>query len=84
MSVAERFGQNLKRCRNRVGLSQEEVAWRAALHRTQVGQLERGAHLPRIDTVAKLAGALGVSPCELLDGISWKPAQTESGRFLDG
>ncbi|HEX2096355.1 MAG TPA: helix-turn-helix transcriptional regulator [Solirubrobacterales bacterium] len=84
VSVAERFGANLKRCRKQAGLSQEEIAWRAALHRTQIGALERGGHMPGIDTVAKLAGALGASPCDLLDGIVWKPARTESGRFLDG
>ncbi|HEX9966398.1 MAG TPA: helix-turn-helix transcriptional regulator [Solirubrobacterales bacterium] len=84
MSVAERFGANLKRCRERAHVSQEELGLRASLHRTQVGALERGDHMPRIDTAAKLAGALGISPCELLDGIAWKPARTESGRFLDG
>jgi len=84
VTVSQRFGANLKRCRKQAGLSQEEVAWRSSLHRTQLGELERGRRLPRIDTLAKLAGALGISPCDLLDGISWKPAQTESGRFLDG
>ena len=81
MSVAKRFGANLVRCRKRVGLSQEEVAWRASLHRTQIGELERGRRQPRIDTLVKLSGALGVTPNDLLDGISWRPAESRPGGF---
>src|SRR6185503_16551135 len=40
---AARFGANLAYCRNRAGgLSQEELGMRAEMHRTAVGQLERG------------------------------------------
>lgn len=51
---------NVKRCRRHVGFSQEEVGARAGLHRTEIGLLERGERVPRIDTLIKLAGALGV------------------------
>jgi len=81
VSVAQLFGQNLARCRKRVGISQEETAVRASLHRTAVGQLERGERTARVDTVVKLAGALQVEPCELLDGLSWEPGGTRLGRF---
>jgi transcriptional regulator with XRE-family HTH domain len=81
VSVAKRFGANLVHCRKRVGLSQEEVAWRASLHRTQIGELERGGRQPRIDTLVKLSGALGVTPNDLLDGISWKPTESRPGGF---
>lgn len=82
--VAKRFGDNLVRCRKRAGLSQEELGFRASIHRTQVGTLERGARCPRIDTLAKLAGALGVSPESLLDGITWKPGGFYPGGFSTG
>lgn len=81
MIVAERFGANLARCRRAAGLSQEEVGFRASLHRTEVGQLERGVRLARIDTLVKLAGALGVRPSDLLEGLSWEPGGTVVGRF---
>ncbi|HEX5762832.1 MAG TPA: helix-turn-helix transcriptional regulator [Solirubrobacterales bacterium] len=81
VEVARRFGDNLVRCRKRAGLSQEELSFRAALHRTQIGLLERGGRLPRIDTLVKLAGALGVPPDCLLDGISWKPGSATVGGF---
>jgi transcriptional regulator with XRE-family HTH domain len=81
MNVAERFGKNLARCRKRVGISQEETAVRASLHRTAVGQIERAERVCRIDTLIKLAGALGVEPGELLKGLEWEPGGTRFGEF---
>lgn len=79
MSVAQQFGDNLRRCRRRAGLSQEEAAVRASLHRTAIGQLERAERVPRIDTLVKLAGALDASPAELLVGLAWEPGGTRLG-----
>lgn len=73
-SCAAYLAANLKRCRAKAGLSQEEVGFRAEFHRTEVGLLERGARVPRIDTLIKLATALGVDAGELLAGIVWTPA----------
>lgn len=81
VDIATAFGRNLNRCRKRTGLSQEELAVRASLHRTEIGLLERGERLPRIDTAIKLAGALGVPPAELIDGIEWSPGSTSRGSF---
>jgi len=67
-----RFGENLRRCRGTAGLSQERLAERAGLHRTEIGLLERGERVPRIDTLIKVATALDVDPGELLVGIDWK------------
>lgn len=69
--IARRFGANLRRARHGAGLSQEQVSQRAKLHRTEIGLLERGERTPRIDTVAKLAAAIGIPPAALLDGIVW-------------
>jgi hypothetical protein len=41
--------------------------------RTEVGMLESGARIPRLDTLVKLIGSLEVSADELLDGIEWVP-----------
>lgn len=84
MSVAKRFGENLRRARKRTGLSQEETAVRATLHRTEIGLLERGERLPRIDTLVKLAGALDADPADLLDGIAWEPGTVTPGHFERG
>lgn len=83
MAVARRFGTNLRRLRRQAELSQEEVGVRASLHRTEIGLLERGARVPRIDTLVKLAAALGVRiDCALLEGIEWVPGKTEAGAFM--
>lgn len=81
MDIAARFGENLKRSRERARLSQEELAVRASLHRTQIGLLERGSRLPRIDTLVKLAGALSIPPGTLLEGIEWRPGSSTAGGF---
>jgi len=81
--MARHFGRNLFRHRRRVGYSQEEVAERTGLHRTEIGMLEAGSRLPRLDTVMKLAGALAVKPESLLAGIEWvAPGPPAGGSFL--
>jgi transcriptional regulator with XRE-family HTH domain len=75
------FGETLRRHRKRAGFSQEELGYRASLHRTEVGLLERGERLPRIDTLLKLAGALELPPARLLEGMSWSPGRIAVGAF---
>jgi transcriptional regulator with XRE-family HTH domain len=79
--VAREFGLNMLLARKRADLSQEELGFRASLHRTEISQLERGVRLPRIDTVVKLAGALSVPPGDLLKGVAWTPGTQRLGRF---
>lgn len=81
VDIAGRFGQNLTRARKRAELSQEELAYHSALHRTEIGLLERGDRIPRVDTLVKLAGALSISPLELLAGIEWNPGEFTTGSF---
>jgi transcriptional regulator with XRE-family HTH domain len=81
VKVERQFAANLRSCRKRAGLSQESLGFRAELHRTQIGLLERGARVPRIDTLIKLAAALSIPPSDLLEGIAWHPGLTRSGSF---
>jgi transcriptional regulator with XRE-family HTH domain len=71
--VAIGLGENLRRCRRRAGISQEELGFRSSVHRTDVSKIERGESMPRTDTLLKLAGGLGVEAQELLDGLAWTP-----------
>jgi transcriptional regulator with XRE-family HTH domain len=71
--AAARFGANLRRIRIREGLSQEALAARSSLHRTEIDKLEGGKRVPRVDTVIRLAGAMAVPPGELLEGIEPDP-----------
>jgi len=81
--IGRRFGHNLRQARKRVGISQEELGIRSSLHRTEIGLLERGARVPKIDTLIKVASALDTPPGELLTGIDWMPGSTRitDGRF---
>jgi transcriptional regulator with XRE-family HTH domain len=80
--AAERLGRNLFMARRRAGFSQEELGSLACLHRTEIGFIEGGRRLPRVDTLVKLAAALGVRTEELLDGIEWTvPAPSRKGSF---
>ena len=83
MEVARRFSENLRRHRKAADISQEELGLRCSLHRTEIGLLERGARVPRIDTLIKIASGLGIRiDCALLDGIVWASATTEAGAFM--
>jgi transcriptional regulator with XRE-family HTH domain len=62
----ERFGRNLKRLRLAAGLSQEELAARAGLHRTYVSSVERGNRNVSLENIFALAAGLKCDPRELL------------------
>jgi transcriptional regulator with XRE-family HTH domain len=79
VKIAERFASNLTEQRKKAGFSQEELAFRAGLHRTQISLLETGKRLPRFETLIKLAGALAVPAEDLCDGIAWDPIVRVSG-----
>lgn len=81
MDVAARFGDNVKRQRKLADLSQDELSYRASLHRTEVSQIERGLRLCRVDTVAKLAGAMEIDAGRLFEGIGWEPGDVRYGSF---
>ncbi len=73
LAVGDRFGRNLRRVRRREDFTQEALAKRAAVHRTYIGLLENAERVCGIDVLIRLAGAMDVSPLELLDGIAWVP-----------
>ncbi len=78
MDLRDRFAANLKRVRERVGLTQEELGFHCDLHRTEISLLERARREPRLSTVVKLSSALGVSVESLCDGMAW---DVEGRRF---
>jgi transcriptional regulator with XRE-family HTH domain len=59
--VRKRFGERVRELRLAKGLSQEELAFRARVHRTYLGGIERGERNPALKNIAAIAGALGVS-----------------------
>ncbi len=82
-AVAKAFGEKLSAARHKAGLSQEELGHLSSVHRTAISELELGRNVPGIDTVIRLAGALGLEPCELMADIRWTPPPSGpvSGNF---
>ena len=66
MDVGQRLGRNLRRLREAKGLSQEQFADEAGIHRTYVSDLERGSRNPTIRVVDRVAKALGVTASDIL------------------
>jgi transcriptional regulator with XRE-family HTH domain len=67
MDIRGRLARNLKRRREELGWSQEELADQAGLHRTYVSGIERKVRNPTIEILERLAKALKVSAGDLLD-----------------
>ncbi len=61
------FGPKLREARERLGLTQEEVAQRSGVHVTEVSRMEAGKRDPKISTLRKLAKAVEVKPGQLID-----------------
>ncbi|MXY90373.1 MAG: helix-turn-helix transcriptional regulator [Gammaproteobacteria bacterium] len=62
----ETLAFNLKRLRTSIGISQEELADRAGLHRTYISSVERGKRNVGLENIFLIADALGATPEELL------------------
>jgi transcriptional regulator with XRE-family HTH domain len=59
-------GNNIKKYRKNLNISQEELAEKAGLHRTYIGGIERGERNITLDSLQVIAAALNVSPVELI------------------
>jgi len=89
--VIVQFGTAVKSRRLALGISQEELAGRAGLHRTYISDIERGARNISIESIEKLAGALDSSISTLFIGAreaaslggAAKPATAVSDQCVD-
>lgn len=66
MDLLQRFAANVRRLRARKKLSQKALAERTGVSVSYVSMLERGQRSPPLETIEKLARALGVPPATLL------------------
>jgi transcriptional regulator with XRE-family HTH domain len=60
------FANRVRARRRELGISQEELAERAEVHRTWISQLERGVSNVSIDNIARISEALEIPASELL------------------
>lgn len=61
MDICEKFGKNINKYRIEKGLSQEELAELADLHRTYISAVERGVRSISLKNIEKLANALDIA-----------------------
>jgi transcriptional regulator with XRE-family HTH domain len=60
------LGEELRSAREAAGLTQEALAFRAALGRSYISQLENDRKSPSLDVLFRLCDALGVPASELI------------------
>jgi len=63
------FGETVRYLRLTLSMSQEQLAERAALHRTYIGGIERGERNVSLENIVRIARALKVKPSQLLERI---------------
>ena len=62
----KKIGQNIRKYRLKIDISQENLAMSAGLYPAYLGRLERGEKCPTIDTLYKISCALGITINELI------------------
>lgn len=62
----KKLGLKIRKIRKSLGISQEELGYRASVHRTYIGAIERAEQNISIDSIHKIAKALKVPADELL------------------
>jgi transcriptional regulator with XRE-family HTH domain len=60
-TTLEKFGEKVREERHKLGLSQEELASRAGVHRTYIGMIERAEKNITLENIEKIAKALKIS-----------------------
>lgn len=80
------IGKNIRELRRRAGMTQERLAEASGLSVPYISHIERGSKKARLETLAQVATALGISFDELLSGIpasERQAARTELQALLD-
>ena len=60
LKLRKQFGQKVRDLRKKLGLSQEELGFKAGIHRTYIGAVERGEQNISLDNIGKLAKTLKI------------------------
>jgi len=65
--VLQQLAERIKALRQARGWTQEQLAERAAIQRSYVGDLELGCRNPSVRALVKVSNAFGIAVAELLD-----------------
>jgi transcriptional regulator with XRE-family HTH domain len=63
------MGEELRTVRERVGVTQEQLSFRAGLSRPYISQLERNLKSPTVDTLFRICDALDVSAVTIIKKV---------------
>jgi transcriptional regulator with XRE-family HTH domain len=69
-NILIKFGERVREIRKEKGLSQEELAHKADLHRTYIGMIERAEKNITLVNIEKIANALEISIKDIFNGIT--------------
>jgi transcriptional regulator with XRE-family HTH domain len=72
-AITARVAKNLIRMRESAGFDRATLEDRAILDEGRVARLEAAEDLPDHNEIWKIAGALGVDPGKIYEGITWMP-----------
>ncbi len=75
--IAKAVGQRIRNYRTKKGLSQEKLAELSGCHPTYIGQLERGEKNATLESVERIAVALGISLSKLFEKIGGQDDDTQ-------
>lgn len=78
--ITKEFGLVVRERRIALKLSQEELAFRAGLHRTYIGMIERGEKNITIENMEKLSAAIELSLSALFHRIERKKDESDISR----
>lgn len=67
ITLRRKFGDRIRDLRKELNLSQEELGFKADLHRTYIGSIERGEQNVSLDNIGKIAKVLKVSLKDLFN-----------------
>jgi transcriptional regulator with XRE-family HTH domain len=71
-TIPKAFGEVLRECRKKLGISQENLALKSDLDRTYISLLERGLRQPTLETLFRLATVLEIAPTTMIARTSSK------------
>lgn len=71
------IGENIKAARKKAGLTQKGLADKLGIPYQGISQYERGIRKPKLETLDRIATALGVSLETLLDGVNFENSEKE-------
>ena len=77
-----RIGENIRRLRKSLGLTQVQLAKRSGLSQSGISDIEKSVNNPSTETIRLIASALGVSVSDLIDTNENKETAPETGDSL--